>query len=114
MFKLGFCVYGPDCRYRHTRLAGPPPSPSTVDAAKPREFRAGGRDSMGHEGGRGRGRQVFQVQAFYTKPDKLCWAMARYACSSVLLHWLMLNLSSTLLKALHFQPSLPDWASSCQ
>ena len=58
MFKLGFCVYGPDCRYRHTRLPGPPPSPSRVDAAKPREFRAGGRDSTAHDGGRGRGRWV--------------------------------------------------------
>ena len=56
MFKLGFCVYGPDCRYRHTRLAGPPPSPGTVDAAKPRDFRAGGRDAS--DGGRGRGRSV--------------------------------------------------------
>ena len=56
MFKLGFCVYGPECRYRHTRLAGPPPPADTVDAAKPREFRAGGRDAS--DGGRGRGRSV--------------------------------------------------------
>lgn len=39
MFKLGFCVYGPQCRYRHTRASGPPPDPSNVEAAKPREFR---------------------------------------------------------------------------
>ena len=39
MFKLGFCVYGPQCRYRHTRVSGPPPDPSTLEAAKPRDFR---------------------------------------------------------------------------
>ena len=39
MYKLGFCVYGPTCRYRHTRLPGPPPDPSTVEAAKPRDHR---------------------------------------------------------------------------
>ena len=39
MFKLGFCVYGPQCRYRHTRASGPPPDPSTLEAAKPRDFR---------------------------------------------------------------------------
>lgn len=27
------------CRYKHTRLNGPPPDPTTVEAAKPREFR---------------------------------------------------------------------------
>ncbi|XP_019185941.1 PREDICTED: 30-kDa cleavage and polyadenylation specificity factor 30-like isoform X2 [Ipomoea nil] len=25
MYKLGFCPNGPDCRYRHTRVPGPPP-----------------------------------------------------------------------------------------
>lgn len=25
MYKLGFCPNGPDCRYRHAKLAGPPP-----------------------------------------------------------------------------------------
>ena len=39
MYKLGFCVYGPQCRYKHTRLPGPPPEPETIEAAKPREFR---------------------------------------------------------------------------
>ncbi len=39
MYKLGFCVYGPRCRFRHTRLPGPPPDPETFEAAKPREFR---------------------------------------------------------------------------
>ena len=39
MYKLGFCVYGPQCRYKHTRLPGPVPEPSTVDAAKPKEHR---------------------------------------------------------------------------
>ena len=57
MFKLGFCVYGPQCRYRHTKLPGPPPDPKTVEAAKPREFRSIS-TIMGTEGvgGRGRGR----------------------------------------------------------
>eukprot|EP01023_Acetabularia_acetabulum_P048994 TRINITY_DN5204_c0_g2_i1.p2 TRINITY_DN5204_c0_g2~~TRINITY_DN5204_c0_g2_i1.p2 ORF type:complete len:270 (-),score=39.86 TRINITY_DN5204_c0_g2_i1:156-965(-) len=39
MYRLGFCIYGPNCRYRHTRLPGPPPDPAQVEAAKPREFR---------------------------------------------------------------------------
>eukprot|EP01024_Parvocaulis_polyphysoides_P054269 TRINITY_DN5472_c0_g1_i1.p1 TRINITY_DN5472_c0_g1~~TRINITY_DN5472_c0_g1_i1.p1 ORF type:complete len:247 (-),score=30.71 TRINITY_DN5472_c0_g1_i1:36-776(-) len=39
MYRLGFCIYGPNCRYRHTRLPGPPPDPANVEAAKPREFR---------------------------------------------------------------------------
>lgn len=26
MFKLGFCIHGPNCRYRHAPSAGPPPS----------------------------------------------------------------------------------------
>jgi hypothetical protein len=39
MYQLGFCIYGPQCRYRHTRLDGPIPEPSTVEAAKPREAR---------------------------------------------------------------------------
>ncbi|CDY52193.1 BnaAnng11340D, partial [Brassica napus] len=25
MYKLGFCPNGPDCRYRHAKLPGPPP-----------------------------------------------------------------------------------------
>ncbi|CAN6454746.1 unnamed protein product [Victoria cruziana] len=25
MYKLGFCPNGPDCRYRHAKIAGPPP-----------------------------------------------------------------------------------------
>lgn len=39
MYKLGFCVYGPQCRYKHTRQPGPPPDPSTLEAARPREHR---------------------------------------------------------------------------
>lgn len=39
MYKLGFCVYGPQCRYRHTRLPAPAPEPESIEAAKPREFR---------------------------------------------------------------------------
>ncbi|CAL8467936.1 g7474 [Coccomyxa elongata] len=39
MYKLGFCVYGPRCRFRHTRQPGPPPHPETFEAAKPRDFR---------------------------------------------------------------------------
>ena len=39
MYALGFCIYGPDCRYKHTRRPGPPPHPSEVEAAKPKSFR---------------------------------------------------------------------------
>ena len=39
MYKLGFCVYGPACRFKHTRQAGPPPDPELLEAAKPKEFR---------------------------------------------------------------------------
>ncbi len=39
MYKLGFCVYGPQCRYKHTRLPAPAPPPESIEAAKPREFR---------------------------------------------------------------------------
>ena len=58
MYKLGFCVYGPRCRFRHTRLPGPPPDPETVEAAKPREFRHAGHaptHSGPGRGGYGRG-----------------------------------------------------------
>ena len=67
MFKLGFCVYGPQCRYRHTRVSGPPPDPSTLEAAKPRDFRninvvvnsvntgIASSDRPGSTAGRGRG-----------------------------------------------------------
>jgi len=27
MFKLGFCIHGPNCRYRHARNDGTPPDP---------------------------------------------------------------------------------------
>ena len=39
MYRLGFCVYGPTCRYKHTRLPGPPPDPSTLEAARPKTVR---------------------------------------------------------------------------
>lgn len=38
-YRLGLCVYGPTCRYRHTRLPGPPPEPMTMEAARPRAWR---------------------------------------------------------------------------
>ena len=41
MYRLGFCVYGAQCRYKHTRLPGPPPEPSAVDSARPRGPRSG-------------------------------------------------------------------------
>lgn len=25
MFKLGFCIYGPQCRFKHVKIAGAPP-----------------------------------------------------------------------------------------
>lgn len=30
MYKLGFCPNGPDCRYRHAKLSGPPPAVEEV------------------------------------------------------------------------------------
>lgn len=39
MYKLGFCIYGPACRFKHTRQQGPPPDPETLEACKPREHR---------------------------------------------------------------------------
>lgn len=40
MYRLGFCVYGPTCRYKHTRLErGMLPDPSSIEAARPREVR---------------------------------------------------------------------------
>jgi cleavage and polyadenylation specificity factor subunit 4 len=39
MYKLGFCVYGPACRFKHSRQPGPPPDPERLEAAKPRELR---------------------------------------------------------------------------
>mmetsp|Transcript_29239 Transcript_29239/g.69785 ORF Transcript_29239/g.69785 Transcript_29239/m.69785 type:complete len:220 (-) Transcript_29239:19-678(-) len=39
MYRLGFCIYGPACRYKHTPLPGPPPEPEQIEAAKPREYR---------------------------------------------------------------------------
>ena len=39
MYKLGFCVYGPACRFKHTRLPGPPPDPELLEACKPKELR---------------------------------------------------------------------------
>ena len=66
MYKLGFCVYGPQCRFKHTRLPGPPPEPDSLEAAKPREYRninliinngagAGPNDRPAYGRGRGRG-----------------------------------------------------------
>lgn len=39
MYKLGFCIYGPACRFKHTRQTGPPPDPELLEACKPRELR---------------------------------------------------------------------------
>eukprot|EP00873_Tetraselmis_striata_P007976 jgi/Tetstr1/428240/TSEL_018280.t1 len=39
MYRLGFCIFGPVCRYKHTSLPGPPPDPTTFEAAKPKDFR---------------------------------------------------------------------------
>lgn len=33
MFRLGFCVQGPYCRYRHLRQSAPPPAPTAVNAS---------------------------------------------------------------------------------
>lgn len=39
MYKLGFCIYGPACRFKHTRQHGPPPDPTRLEACKPKEVR---------------------------------------------------------------------------
>ena len=39
MYKLGFCIYGPACRFKHTRTGGPPPDPELLEACKPKELR---------------------------------------------------------------------------
>ncbi len=39
MYKLGFCIYGPQCRYKHKPAPGPPPAIETVEACKPKEAR---------------------------------------------------------------------------
>ena len=54
MFKLGFCIHGPNCRYKHVRQPGPPPDPSTVEACKPKEMR--NMRAVQQQGGAGRGR----------------------------------------------------------
>mmetsp|Transcript_6005 Transcript_6005/g.37281 ORF Transcript_6005/g.37281 Transcript_6005/m.37281 type:complete len:150 (+) Transcript_6005:311-760(+) len=54
MYKLGFCIHGPLCRYKHTRMAGPPPPPETVEClqkpVRPNfvQSRGGGRGDSRH------------------------------------------------------------------
>ena len=36
MYKLGFCIHGSLCRFRHTRLPAPPPDPADVVSNNPR------------------------------------------------------------------------------
>lgn len=73
MYKLGFCVYGPACRFKHSRLSGPPPEPSTVEAAKPLEVRRPPRDegftasnSIGAGGGGNFGFPPMRYQFLFT------------------------------------------------
>ena len=78
MYKLGFCIHGPNCRYRHAKQDGPPPGiqeaaligrPGHLHGAPPRHLRAmqnalalrqdqgpgapGGPGGRGGRGGRG-------------------------------------------------------------
>ncbi len=39
MYKLGFCIYGPMCRFKHKPSPGPVPAIETLEAAKPKEYR---------------------------------------------------------------------------
>lgn len=39
MYKLGFCIYGQQCRFRHVKVQGPPPNPEEVEACKPKQWR---------------------------------------------------------------------------
>ena len=85
MYKLGFCVYGPLCRFKHTRLPGPPPPIEEQEAAKPREFRninlvvnnvnqgVQKHDEYGRTAGRGRGRWVCPSLSASLQP---CWTRA--------------------------------------
>jgi cleavage and polyadenylation specificity factor subunit 4 len=47
MYKLGFCIHGTLCRYRHKKEPGPPPSPADVVRS-----RAAGADEAGGAAGR--------------------------------------------------------------
>lgn len=65
MYRLGFCVYGPNCRYRHDPLPGPPPPAETVEAARPRPRYGQDFNSFG----RGRGRyRLTQLHSLHSQP----------------------------------------------
>jgi len=42
MYRLGFCVYGDKCRFKHIKYPGPPPEPGAFEASKPKQFRKKG------------------------------------------------------------------------
>ena len=41
MYKLGFCVHGPNCRFRHLKLPAPPPPPESAHLTVTRPGRPG-------------------------------------------------------------------------
>ncbi|KAK9860344.1 hypothetical protein WJX84_011627 [Apatococcus fuscideae] len=61
MYRLGFCVYGPNCRYRHDPLPGPPPAPETLEAFRSRPHPRNGQDNNSFGRGRGRGYQSYNA-----------------------------------------------------
>ena len=69
MYNLGFCIHGSQCRYRHIKKPGPPPTPEEMadqlrrgvvnknkDSTVPGFSNMGSYNSYGHASGRGRGR----------------------------------------------------------
>ena len=54
MYKLGFCVQGPNCRFRHVREPAPAPAPSVVASQQQQQGSFGyGGYSGGHASGVG-------------------------------------------------------------
>jgi cleavage and polyadenylation specificity factor subunit 4 len=41
MYKLGFCIHGPHCRFRHLKAPGPPPAPAAAHLTVTRPGRPG-------------------------------------------------------------------------
>merc|ERR1712064_135070 len=39
MYKLGFCIYGKACSFKHNKKSHPPPKPNELEAAKPAHLR---------------------------------------------------------------------------
>jgi len=51
MYKLGFCIHGPHCRFRHLKLPAPPPSAEAAHLTVTRPGRPGYYAEGGFAGG---------------------------------------------------------------